>query len=71
MNPNGTRKNTKTMDFKRLDFMHPAMVPLDMESHGGDDVAVFAIGPWSHLFTGIRLHCLSVLENYQSALIVQ
>lgn len=41
------------MDFSNKDFQYPATVPLDMESHGGEDVAVFAIGPWSHLFTGL------------------
>lgn len=52
VHPNGTRKNPKFMDFYKTDFQYPATVPLDMESHGGEDVAVFAIGPWSHLFTG-------------------
>ncbi|KAG4078186.1 hypothetical protein HA402_002238 [Bradysia odoriphaga] len=52
VHPNGTRINPKTMDFYRTDFQYPATVPLDMESHGGEDVAVFAVGPWSHLFTG-------------------
>lgn len=33
-------------------FTFPATVPLDSETHGGDDVGVFASGPWSHLFTG-------------------
>lgn len=28
------------------------MVLKEWESHGGDDVAVFARGPWAHLFTG-------------------
>ncbi|XP_067619433.1 membrane-bound alkaline phosphatase-like [Eurosta solidaginis] len=31
----------------------PATAPLDSETHGGDDVAVFASGPWAHLFTGV------------------
>lgn len=52
VNPNGTRKNPESMDFSKKDFQYPATVPLDMESHGGEDVAVFAVGPWSHLFTG-------------------
>lgn len=34
------------------EFLYPTTVPLDYETHGGDDVAVFSIGPWSHLFTG-------------------
>lgn len=34
------------------DYIYPAMVPKDYETHGGDDVAVFASGPWSHLFSG-------------------
>lgn len=31
----------------------PATVPLGTETHGGEDVGVFASGPWSHLFTGV------------------
>lgn len=31
---------------------YPGMVPLSSETHGGEDVGVFAIGPWQHLFTG-------------------
>jgi len=27
-------------------------VELKSETHGGDDVLVFARGPWAHLFTG-------------------
>lgn len=33
--------------------MYPATVPLSSETHGGDDVGIFAIGPYSHLFTGV------------------
>ncbi|XP_050332115.1 membrane-bound alkaline phosphatase-like [Bactrocera neohumeralis] len=31
----------------------PSTIPLDSETHGGDDVAVFASGPWAHLFSGV------------------
>lgn len=29
------------------------MAPLTFETHGGDDVGIFAHGPWAHLFTGV------------------
>ncbi|XP_072949535.1 membrane-bound alkaline phosphatase-like [Epargyreus clarus] len=34
-----------------LNYSYPSLVPLDSETHGGEDVAVFARGPWQHLFT--------------------
>ncbi|CAG9786912.1 unnamed protein product [Diatraea saccharalis] len=34
-----------------LEYSYPSLVPLDSETHGGEDVAVFASGPWEHLFT--------------------
>jgi alkaline phosphatase len=35
-----------------VNYKFPATVPLSSETHGGDDVAVFARGPWSHLYAG-------------------
>ncbi|KAM8703404.1 hypothetical protein ACLKA7_008081 [Drosophila subpalustris] len=35
------------------DELFPAGVPRDQDTHGGDDVLVYAHGPWSHLFTGV------------------
>ena len=34
------------------DYRQETVVPLKSESHGGEDVALFAIGPWSHLVRG-------------------
>lgn len=35
-----------------VDYQYPSTIPLTDETHGGDDVMVFARGPWAHLFTG-------------------
>lgn len=40
------------------DFIQPALVPLNSETHGGEDLGIYAIGPWAHLFQG------TVEENY-------
>jgi alkaline phosphatase len=40
------------------DFLQPALVPLASETHGGEDLGIYAIGPWAHLFQG------TVEENY-------
>lgn len=34
-------------------YQFPTTVPLDSETHGGDDVGIFAIGPHAHLFAGV------------------
>lgn len=33
--------------------MFATTLPLESETHGGDDVGIFAIGPHAHLFTGV------------------
>lgn len=40
------------------DFLQQTLVPLPSETHGGEDLGIYAIGPWSHLFQG------TVEENY-------
>lgn len=49
---NGTRKNASTYDFTNYKLQYPATVPLAKETHGGEDVAVYANGPMAHLFSG-------------------
>ena len=40
------------------DFLQQSLVLLPSETHGGEDLGIYAIGPWSHLFQG------TVEENY-------
>ncbi|UYV82067.1 hypothetical protein LAZ67_21000652 [Cordylochernes scorpioides] len=35
-------------------YIQTAAVPLVEETHGGEDVAVHATGPWAHLFSGVH-----------------
>uniref|UniRef100_A0A182T1P8 alkaline phosphatase n=1 Tax=Anopheles maculatus TaxID=74869 RepID=A0A182T1P8_9DIPT len=46
------RLDLNRVDMRDKSFAFPSTVPLGLETHGGDDVAVFASGPWAHLFSG-------------------
>ncbi|UJR10749.1 hypothetical protein I4U23_014937 [Adineta vaga] len=41
-----------SLDTNSSKYLSPAAVPVEYETHGGEDVPVFAHGPWSHLFIG-------------------
>ena len=49
----GGRQDPSLLDTSPLRFRFPSTVPRSTESHAGEDVAVFASGPWSHLFNGV------------------
>ncbi|XP_063705260.1 membrane-bound alkaline phosphatase-like [Culicoides brevitarsis] len=51
------------------DFRYPGTVPKDSETHGGEDVGVYAGGPWAELFTGvIEQHSLPHLMAYAACI---
>lgn len=44
------RVDLNTMNRESLNFRASATVPLSSESHSGEDVAIYARGPFAHLF---------------------
>lgn len=45
-------------EVKGVNYLQPSLVPLGSETHGGQDVAIYASGPDAHLFSG------TVEQNY-------
>ncbi|OXA59949.1 alkaline phosphatase [Folsomia candida] len=58
--PKWIARSTKKRHDIRLDnvddptYQAPVPVPNDSETHGGDDVLIFAKGPYAHLLTGVH-----------------
>uniref|UniRef100_A0A669QLR0 Alkaline phosphatase n=2 Tax=Phasianus colchicus TaxID=9054 RepID=A0A669QLR0_PHACC len=50
----GERENVSAVDFAHANYQAQAAVPLRQETHGGEDVAVFARGPMAHLLHGVH-----------------
>ncbi|NP_001091135.1 alkaline phosphatase, intestinal, gene 1 L homeolog precursor [Xenopus laevis] len=48
------RPNVNSNLSEDVNYMQQAAVPLDSETHGGEDVAIFSKGPMSHLFHGVQ-----------------
>ncbi|XP_043087859.1 intestinal-type alkaline phosphatase [Puntigrus tetrazona] len=51
---NGTRPDTNANISSGDEYLQQAAVPLDSETHGSEDVAIFAKGPMAHLFHGVQ-----------------
>ncbi|XP_070573604.1 alkaline phosphatase, tissue-nonspecific isozyme-like [Ptychodera flava] len=51
---NGTRPNITDVDTEAPDYLQQALIPLQWETHGGEDVSLHADGPYSHLFQNIH-----------------
>ncbi|KAM9535070.1 alkaline phosphatase-like [Salvelinus alpinus] len=51
---NGLRENISTLDYEENNYKAQSAVPLSMETHGGEDVVVFAKGPMAHLLHGVH-----------------
>lgn len=51
-NPAGGRVDPTSINTGNRGSTFPTTVPMESETHGGDDVAIYASGPFAHLFTG-------------------
>lgn len=49
----GSRSDLTQEQVTDVDYVQEALIPMSSESHSGEDVAVFAKGPWAHLFDGV------------------
>ncbi len=48
----GTRPIVKQEEAVDPDYVQQALIPRSSDTHSGEDVAVYAKGPWAHLFAG-------------------
>jgi len=54
----GSRPDLTNEEAMDPDYIQQALIPMSSETHSGEDVAVYAKGPWAHLFDG------TVEQNY-------
>ncbi|WP_306133217.1 alkaline phosphatase [Roseivivax marinus] len=48
----GSRPDVSQEDATDMDYIQQALIPMSSETHSGEDVAVYAKGPYAHLFDG-------------------
>ncbi|XP_071805885.1 alkaline phosphatase-like [Asterias amurensis] len=65
----GSRRNLTDTNTDNADFHHPALVPINAETHSGEDVTIYANGPMSHLSHGVHeQHYIAHVVRYASGL---
>ncbi|XP_009557593.2 intestinal-type alkaline phosphatase isoform X1 [Cuculus canorus] len=52
--PDPERPDVDEITANQYNYLQQAAVPLDSETHGGEDVAILAKGPMAHLFHGVQ-----------------
>jgi alkaline phosphatase len=52
--PREARPDLTEVDVECEHFIQEAAIPLGSETHGGEDVVVYATGPMAHLFRGVQ-----------------
>lgn len=55
----GERPDLREVDTSEVDYLQEALVPMAAETHAGEDVALFAKGPYSHLVFGVKEQTVS------------
>lgn len=48
----GSRADLTQEQVTDIDYLQEALIPIASETHSGEDVPLFAVGPWAHLFGG-------------------
>jgi alkaline phosphatase len=61
----GSRPEVTEDEARDVDYIQQALIPMSSESHSGEDVAVYAKGPWAHLVDGtIEQNVIFHVMNY-------
>ncbi|GAU97667.1 hypothetical protein RvY_08924 [Ramazzottius varieornatus] len=62
---NSSRHNLSSEDTGHKDYRQQAFVPTEWSMHLGEDVPIYAKGPYSHLFSGVHeQHFVAHVVNY-------
>ncbi|XP_070542331.1 alkaline phosphatase-like [Ptychodera flava] len=69
LNETGQRPNVTGVDTEAKTYVQQALVPKKDETHGGEDVTIYADGPMAHLFHGVHeQHYIAHVIKYASCL---